>query len=471
MPSTFAGLEIARRSLNTNEAVLDVVGHNIANASTDGYTRQTAVVEATDPYTVPSASNTSPGQFGTGVAVTAIDQARDTLMRSRLVAIQGNEGRLSELTDNLARIEVCYDESGTNGISNKMTTFFNSFQQLSSKPEDQASRIDVIQDGTTLAKQFNSVSSSLTDVRTELVHRVSTTVSEVNKDASDIADLNQQIRVAKATGTQPNDLIDKRDQLVSKLANYIGATATPEKDGEGNATGCVTVSVNGYALVQGDSAKQLPDTYTIASDGTAQITTPTQNISVTNGSLAGTITSIGLIDGYQSDLDTIASTLITQVNTLHSTGYGLDGQTGRNFFTGTSASTIAVSDTISSNPNEVAAATAPLSTSTAATGNGTNAQAIADLSNKQIFGTYTILQKYNSNISQIGSDAASYKSQSSDATQLATQLDTLRSSIEGVSLDEELTSMLQYQRSYQAAARLLTVMDGMLNTLLTGLSG
>jgi flagellar hook-associated protein 1 len=467
--STFSGIEIASRALRVNQQVVDVIGHNVANVNTPGYSRQTAHITETDPYTNPTLYQPGTnGQFGTGVELTAVTRARDEFVAARQQSGMGDQGRLNQLRDYLSRIQDAYAEPAGGGLSSMITDYFNSFQEVARNPENSAARILLRQRGQTLTQQIRNLHGALGKVDQDVQAQVAATVRDANDLARQVAGLNDQIRTISLGGGHANDLMDKRDQLVQKLGTLVGAKEIAELDASGQPTGAVNVVVNGYSLVAGDTAYPLPTTFTTLG-GVPQLTNGTDLIPVTGGEVAGLIEATTFAARYRADLNTLASTLIGAVNTQHAAGYGLDGGTGRNFFSGTDASDIGIDPAILADPKAIAAASAPLPGQPVAPGNGENARAMAAIASQALFNGDTIGTYYGTHVSQIGSDVKSAETAAANQQQVNQQLETLRSSVSGVSLDEEMTHMLQFQRSYQAAARMLSTFDSLLETIINDL--
>lgn len=466
MPSTFAGIELASRALRVNQRAIDVIGHNVANVNTPGYTRQTYDLAATDPYTVPSFVRPSgPLQIGTGVDLTSIRRVRDGFIEQQLQLAAGEQGELNQLRDLLGRVESLYNEPGEDGLNSALTAFFNAFQELSRNPESGGIRATVRQEGRNLARQFARLTGALAQLQEEIAGRVQNTVTQANNLGRQIAALNRAIRSSLAVGDNPNDLQDRRDTLVRQLSELVGGQVVAETDASGRATGALNISVGTFALVLGTSSFSLPSQITTLA-GTPHLTDGQNSTPVTRGAVAGLMRVSALIDGYRADLDAIASTLIARVNQQHQSGYGLDNSTGRAFFAGTDAASIAVDAAMEADLNAIAAATPPAAGDPVAPGNGDNARAIAGIARERLFGSFTLGDFYGSSVARIGADAQTYQERAANQETATQQLQNLRESLSGVSLDEELTQMLQHQRSYQAAARLLTTMDDILGTLI-----
>lgn len=470
MPSTFFGLEIGRRALSASQLAIQVSGNNTANVNTPGYSRQVVRFAQTDPYTYPTLAYPRPGQMGTGVTIASINQVRDEFIDRRIYGANSAQYALNNLRDIVSRVEEAYNEPGTSGIGQLMTNFFNSFADLSANPESGALRSTVRNRAQTLVSAIQSVNTTLTALTPDIQAKVDVQVKEVNDLAKQISLMNTQIRVGVALGDNPNDLLDIRNSLVDKLSQLVDVQITNTVNpNTGRGTGEIQINVGGFLLVQGDAAQDLPTTIT-ATHNTLGLTTANGDaIPLHGGTIYGLVKATTLVDGYKDDLNTLVSGLITAVNTQHRVGYGLDGATARDFFTGTNAADIAVSGTIQNNLDAIAAASPPTPPTPFAPGNGENARSLAALSNAQSIGTFTLNGYYNDRIATIGTDLRSYKIDAENQGKVLNQLQNLQASVSGVSLDEEMTNMMQYQRTYQAAARVLNIMDDTLNRLINGL--
>jgi len=464
--ATFTGLEIASRALKVNQGVLDVVGHNVANVNTPDYSRQTAEIVSTPPDTAYDSANSNfAAQIGTGVDLASITRIRDEFIEQRLQNSQGDQSKYNALNDALKRVEDTFNELSTDGLGKQITATFNAFQEVARSPEGDAARSLLRSQGETVARTFHDIFNGLNNIDTDLKARGAVVVGQVNDLAKQVADLNGQIHIATIVGGHPNDLEDKRDSLVKQLAGMVGAEADPEHDAQGSPTGYVTVRVNGFTIVQDDKTNPLPSTFTMQA-GVPQLTDGSIMIPIKSGEVAGLIQASNKIQGYKADLNTVASTLITQVNTQHAAGYGLDGLTGRNFFSGTDASDIGVDANIEGNLNAIAASTPPPTGGTVAPSNGDNARAIADIGSKLLFGNQTIVAYHSAKMTQLGADAQSADQLATNQEKVVQQLQNMRDSTSGVNLDEELTRMLQYQRSYQAASKMVTTFDSLIQSVI-----
>ncbi|MCS6777561.1 MAG: flagellar hook-associated protein FlgK [Chloroherpetonaceae bacterium] len=472
MPSTFFGLEIGRRALSANQLALQVTGNNTANVNTPGYSRQVVRFAQTDPYPDPTLMHPVPGQLGTGVRVAAVTRVRDEFIDRRIYHANAIYASLQGLRDVVTRVEEAFNEPGNASIGQLMTDFFNAFADLSANPESGAIRSTVRNRAQTLISAFHSVSATLGTIGPDVQSRLESQIRDVNDIARELAALNRQIRASIAVGDSPNDLMDARGALLDRLSQLVDVQIVSIKDPTtGLQTGDLRVSVGGFLLVEGDYAGTLPSAVAMQSGVHGLKTTVGDFIPLYGGSLHGLIKAKTLVDGYASDLDLLAANLISAVNAQHQIGYGLDGLTARDFFVGTGAADIGLSAAVLNSLDAIAAAAPPVFPNPFAPGNGDNARAIAALSHVAVIGTFSLNEYYNDRIATIGSDLRTYRLQAANQQKVLNQLQTLQASVSGVSLDEELTQMLQYQRAYQAAARMIDVMDETLDRIINGLGG
>lgn len=470
MPSTFFGLEIGRRALNASQLALQVTGNNTANVNTPGYSRQIVQFAQTDPYAEPSITYPKPGQLGTGVTIASVNRIRDEFIDRRVYQANSSQAALNNLRDVVSRVEEAYGEPSTSGIGQLMTNFFNSFSDLSANPESGALRSTVRNRAQTLVSAFHAANTAISAIAPDLQSKVGVQINEINDIAKQIAVLNKQIRVVVALGDSPNDLQDARGTLLDKLSQQLDIKVTNSVDpGTGKDTGEVQVNVGGFLLVQGDYATPLPTTITSDNNDVGLKTAQGEMVPLHGGTLYGLIKAKSLVEGYEADLNTLASSVIAAVNTQHRIGYGLDGVTARDFFSGTNAADMDVSVNVKDNLDSIAAAAPPAPPNTFAPGNADNARALAGLSRNPVVGTFSLNEYYNDRIATIGTDLRTFKLNADNQEKVLNQLQGLQSSVSGVSLDEEMANMLQYQRTYQAAARVINIMDDTLDRIINGI--
>ena len=215
MAGTFFGLETASRALRANQAVLDVIGHNVSNVDTPGYSRQRTELRPTDPYrsNIPGMSVLA---LGTGVEVSRISRIRDEFVERRLNDALADQGKYRQLSDTLSRVQTTFNDPGDAGLNAALTTFFNSFQDVARHPESVGPRTLVLHNGDDVAKRFKDIFSTLTGTRLDIGNHVKSMVSQVNDLAKQIAGLNTEIQKAISLGGQPNDLSYMIDGIVQQ---------------------------------------------------------------------------------------------------------------------------------------------------------------------------------------------------------------------------------------------------------------
>ncbi|MFY9324326.1 MAG: flagellar hook-associated protein FlgK [Syntrophomonadaceae bacterium] len=370
--SIFMGLEIGKRSIMTHQTALSVTGHNIANANTVGYTRQSPTLVTTRPHYTPNlTSNSGIGQLGTGVEVAYLERLRDAFLDGQIRNENKTTGYWSAIQDTLAKIEVILNEPSNDGLRTVMDQFWESWQDLSAHPESESVRAVVAQRGAALADAFNHTYQQLTELREDVNAFVRVKVDEINSIAQQMADLNQQILSITIAGKQPNDLLDKRDLLIDELSRIADVTVNHDHNG------MVSVQLGGRPLVQGKDFAVM-DTVTDKRGMHQVVWADTKTaVNVNGGELRGLLDARGateldkspsvyaeIIPNMIEDLNQLAKTIILRTNEIHRGGFSLNNQSafpdGMNFFTepadGNWAQMMQVDQQIVDDPKNIAAA-------------------------------------------------------------------------------------------------------------------
>jgi flagellar hook-associated protein 1 FlgK len=323
-------------------------------------------------------------------------------------------------------------------------------------PENVATRNNVLEYGSTVSRSLNQLYTQIEQVRNWQDDSIQSGVDDINRLASQLANVNDQIQRTLGAGQNPNDLQDQRDAILSELANI----ADIQVFGSGGAGDVVTLG--GHVLIQGNSALQLKTEKDPIGHLQIKWASDSSDAQISSGSLGGVLDlQQNILPDYLKSLDDIAGALITRVNEIHSTGYGTDGSTGLDFFTGTGARDIGVNSVLVADPKKVASATAAGSS-----GDGSIALAIANIKSEALLSGATLGDSYRTLVSKIGGDSSNASNMTDAQTSLQQQLLTQQQSISGVSIDEELTDMVRFQQAYNASARIMTVMDEMLGTII-----
>lgn len=484
MAGSFFPLNIAATALQASQVMLDVAAANIANDQTPGYTEETAQLTNTPPYGVPTLESAyTVGQVGTGVEVSAITQSRATYLDGIYRSTQAAVGLYGTQVNDLSTVQSLFGEPGSSGLSSAMNQFFQSFQTLAQDPSNGSYQTTVQQDGETLTSQIQSVWANLQSVAQEATAQVGNDTGTVNTYLQEIAQLNGAIANAQTMGEQPNNLLDQQNLILDKLSKLIGITATTTTQPLGaNTLTQVSVTVEGpggtaVSLVDGQKYGSLALSGNPSSGLTLTATDTVGNTTALDPS-SGTIgAGMGLVNTTLNPAVTgslayafnqVVANLASTVNAQSAVGYYQDPtgtwQTGENFFTSSngnpiSAANIEVNPVIASDAGAIPAGATPN------TGDGQNAQAIADIAQQPNGPT----AQYASFISTVGSqvDLAQNLSNTSDA--LLTQITNQRQETGGVSINNEMTTIVAAQTVYQAAGSVAQAADQMLQTLINDL--
>ncbi|CAN5572579.1 flagellar hook-associated protein FlgK [soil metagenome] len=470
--STFGSINTALSGLLAHRQALDIIGHNITNTSTDGYSRRRVELSPMGTWSVP-ALYARPTVSGGGVGVDGVTRIRDEFLEMQALREHGSAARLGTEAEMLTRIEQTVPEPSDVGMAAQLGDFFAAFDDVANTPKDSAARIALLQQASTVASSLNRVSAEMTNTRKAAIAETATLVSQVNSSAKAIAELNDAIAQATAAGLDPHDLSDERDKLVMGLSDLIGVQA---RAGE---NGTVDVTLGGTTLVRGNKAQQLqlaettPLTGAYAGTGLNKVEVQWAidgyPAVVTEGRVAGLLNTANKhVPQAMTELNSVAASLVTTVNALHQTGQGLDtvNDVSLNFWdpAGMTAETIKISTDIAGQPSRIAAASlgaGPL--------DATIAQKIAALHTAS-GGPSDV---YQAMIGRLAVETQATGRRSEIQGEVAAQSDDARLSVSGVNLDEELTNLITTQRAYEASARLLTTVDETLDTLInrTGLVG
>ncbi len=331
MASTFAGIELGKRSIMAHSQQIQTAGHNISNKDTEGYTRQRVQVKAADPLYRPDLSRAeTPGQIGQGTVIESITRLRDEMTDDRIVQ-QGSQESFWETREKYyTMIEQVYNEPYDVSVRTNMDKFWESWQELSVHPESKAARQAVVTRGETLANSINDRYTSLSEIGKMLNGDIESTVKQVNDYAKQIADINGEIVRSKAMGDNPNDLMDRRDVLVEKLSKLVNVTADRRDSDE------YMVHVDGQVLVQGSQYRGFDLVPEVDNNGYDRVVWKDTGLTadVKAGQLGALIElrDVDIREEVQS-VNTMALNFADLVNDVHKAGIGANNVTGLDFFT------------------------------------------------------------------------------------------------------------------------------------------
>jgi len=529
MRSTWHGLETARRSLFAQQAGLNTVGHNIANANTEGYSRQRVNLGATPSMEYPGlGKSTEAGQLGTGVFASEIERIRESFLDVQFRNENKTSGEWEVRTDTLDKIQAIFNEPSATGLSKVLNNFYLSWQALGRDPDKLETRAVVKQATMDLCSEFNNIDAKLQELDNDLGESIEARVDEFNVITNQVVELNKQISTLEVLGDRANDLRDRRDLLIDKLSKLANVTAR-------ETNGVYTVSVGDNVVVNGIAAA-VPITY----DRDANTT----SIPIASGQLGGLVTSRrDYMTTYRTQLDSLVNGMVNGkfevalpneytfdaavttlpykvklpdgtvmdrgtgipagyklpkgtkiefqgINELHSFGYTMQEPATKagNLFETVDGSTtfnagnIRVAKAILDDVRNIASSNTVYKDSggndQTKKGNGDIAAMIGEAvsstidfkdglpPNNAILTKGTVSGYMRAMIGQLGAQTQTAERQVANQDALLNQIENRRQAISGVSLDEEMGNMIRFQQSYAAAARVVSTMDSLLDTII-----
>lgn len=498
MPGLTAGLNIGLSGLRASQNALDVIGHNIANVNTTGYSRQIAGLT----------SNGSLGEgglfFGMGSNLATVQGVRDQLLNLQITNSISRQYGAQTRNQALQTASAIFTDDGTSGISYQLNKFFAAVQKLSAQPEDASVRTNLVGTAQSLIETMQTKYQALQAAQQNADTQVSSLVIQVNALTKQIAALNQKL-AGEGNSTNDNDAMDQRQALADQLAQLVGVqTYIDDKNQmavtlEGGAAPLVA-GVTSFDMI---AQKAATSPYFLQVAVRYDTSLPAKDVTgvLTSGELGAQLdVRDNLLAGYEKQLDELAAGIAYNVNVLHSGGYSLDGtQRNLDFFVGTAGTTnhlpsnvqvppsapplkasddyrgtvmsLAVNAAIAANPSLIAAGGA------AAAGDNSVAKAIADLQTKvgvvdatgagpAAGSTGPFSTFMASLVNQMGTDTSQWSTAASNQENITSALTNQRSSVSGVDLDTEAANLITFQRGYQASARFLSVISQLTEQLI-----
>ena len=458
MPTLMSGLNIALRSLLAQAQAVEITEHNVANAGAPGYRRQAPVLAAAQPDMLYGIDyGLRAGLAGAGVEISSIRRFNAEFYDTRFRASAAAWKQAAAHSQGLSEMEALLNETGDQGMPAQLSAFWNNWQSLAADPTSIPLRTQLLTDAQQLTTAFHDRAVSLSQMRADMNQQIRVKVGEINDAAQQVAALNAQIARYQAAGQQPNDFLDSRDRLLDRLAEISGAVSYFQPDGQ------VAVSIGGRALVSASSSVSLQAQPDPANPSLLLVTWQDgAAFSAKHGELKG-IMQVRDTDIPQqlAALDQLASGMASQVNALHRVGFGLNNITGLDFFTGSDALSLNVNAALDA--PSLAAASAAIQPA-----DGSLADQIAALRDVKTMngGLETLLDFSVHQAALLGQQVQSANEDAVFQQQITTVIDEQRESLGGVSLDEEAANLVRYQKAYQAAARIMTAYDEMLDQII-----
>jgi flagellar hook-associated protein 1 len=451
MSSLNASLSTALSGLIAEQGALEATTNNVANVSTPGYSREAPVLVASDPVVV------DPLTFGTGVTLQSVESIRDPILESQIQQQTQSQGQFSTLASSLQQTQVNFT-TNNGDIGTAISNFFDSINQLSTNPADLSLRQGVLTAAGNLATSFNTTANNLTHQRGNLDLNVVQTVGQINQFTQQIAQLNGQISNLQNVGENAGTFIDQRTQLIDQLSSLVDVSVIPSDNT------LTLTTANGTPLVAGRQSFQL-QTQTNSSglhDIYSQGTDITRTI--VSGQLGGSLQARDQqVPAIQGQLDTLAAGLATAVNAVQVGGFDLNGNPGTNLFNPPPVSGPGAAASLSvaiTGPSLIAAS------SDGTAGSNGNAEAMYVLRNQPIVSGQSPTDYYSGVVFNVGNDTANAAAEQNASGLVLQQLNDQRSSVSGVSLDQEAANMVRYQQAYSASAQVITTINAMMQTVI-----
>lgn len=474
-----SGLFAAKQSMSTTS-------HNIANANTDGFSRQEVRTESS--ITLPEGDYV----IGTGVDIQSIKRSHDDLVEKKLNNSITNHKFNEERTTQLGQVEEIFNEINTEGMNKIINRFFNSFRELANQPENETIRSVVKENAKIVVNDFHRIQKNLDDVRGSINSKIQLAINDINGLAKTVAKLNKEINVQEVSGGMANDLRDQRDRALRTMTEYFPINTYTDNRGE------FVVNIEGVgSIVSGSMVQELSAGATVSDQGNSAdkgdiniffTNRPSVGISdkLKNGILGALLkTRNDEVVGLENQVDELAHGLVLATNSIHRRGFAnhpvpVDASgipipnaasvkvTGLNFFKEPldikrAAEYISLSDEVEDDVNNIA---------TAAEANkpGDNrvAIAISKLQHEKVLGggNTTFEEQYLKSVGNIGLQAGKSKIDQEQSQGILAQAKSFKEKLSGVSLDEEAANMIRYQNAYEASAKVMRASDEMFKSVL-----
>ncbi len=465
MPGLFGNLSLASKALMAHQAAIQVTSRNIANVNNPEHARQRVIMG--DRAFVPTAQ----GPEGTGVEVLTVEQLRDAFLDKQVVRQIADEASLQAQSDALTNAELAMGDRidrstdpasvqdvtrSTSGIGAALDEFFNAFDALAVSPRDIPARNVALQKAQILADRINNADARLATVQSDLATQIEADLNKANVLLSDIARLNSEIADANVRESgSASDLIDRRQGKLEALSGILKIETALIPNGYGQ----IEVRIGGVNFV--DYGQKLGD---LKYDAVNQLLTSTQDLSQTLAAGGGTVDGRlqamkGAIAEARTRVQALAGSLASEVNGK----YDSAGIPPEEFFvtTGLAAGQLVALNSL------IDSSSLKTSSQSLAGGNdyltgiaGLRSSTVAGLGNLTL-GDYT-----RNTVGQIGQVLQGINTRLEESTVIKTALTTQRDAVSSVSLDEETADLMKFQRAYQANARVISVVDELLDTLI-----
>ncbi len=444
-------LDTSKRGIQASESAIDVTANNIANVNTPGYTRRTATfsqLKNGKVKTFGSVSGSSKSE--------EITRSRNRFIDEQYLNQNHSFSKYSSYANLYSQIEDIFAEPKESGLSNHISELWDSWSDLAANPESQAARIIVSDKAVALEKTFNRINSELIHLKEDIAIGVRGNVDDINSRLKLLQSINIQI-----ASNNSDDLLDQRDRIVSELSDFMEIKTKEGDHGE------MTVTTGGQILVSFDTLNMV-EVETVSQGNTTglivKLTNSKTPLDIQSGEI-GSLLNINnkMIPDYLTKLDVVAKSIAEEVNAIHYNGYDLNGNTNINFFNDNinGAGNFKVNAVIKGDPSYIAS-----SNMLEESGNAIVAQAISDIQLNEVINGNSIGEYYDSLVTDIGTNVQKYNNLRDSQEIIVRTIQNQQDSKSGVSLDEELVNLTQYEQGYQAAAKVVGVVQELVDTIL-----
>lgn len=423
MSGLLSTLNTAKSGMNVSQVSIQTTSHNISNINTPGYSRQRVNQSASSPYSMPGKnSNFGAGQIGTGAQIDDVTRIRNSFYDYQYRSESHQYGNTSVKYEYFKNIEGIFNEPSDTAISSSLNSFFNSWSELSKDPQSSGVKSVVIENGKYLSNSINSAFKRLESLEEGLDKQSEYIMDEVNSMLSQLDKLEKNIKIIQGSGKSPNDFLDQRDQLLDNLSFKLNIN-----DKDVKATLKKAYDANGKVTLD-------------------DLTKSGVKIS---GELEGTLSMKQEINKYKDGLKQLANTITSNVNKA----------AGQDIFKAKDGELISINPEMLQEPEKINV-TADI------------ALKVYELKSEKVNingKDMTINTFYNSMIQDLGQSSAAVIRDESNQSKLLENIDSSRSSVSGVSLDEEMISLVQLQHTYSANAKVMSTIDSLLDVVVNGL--
>ena len=423
MSGLLSTLNTAKSGMNVSQVAIQTTSHNISNINTPGYSRQRVNQSASSPYSMPGKnSNFGAGQIGTGAQIDDVTRIRNSFYDYQYRSESHQYGSTSVKYEYFKNIEGIFNEPSDTAISSSLNSFFNSWSELSKDPQSSGVKSVVIENGKYLSNSINSAFKRLESLEEGLDKQSEYIMDEVNSMLSQLDKLEKNIKIIQGSGKSPNDFLDQRDQLLDNLSFKLNIN-----DKDVKAT-----------------LKKAYDT-----NGKVTLDDLTKSGVKISGELEGTLSMKKEINKYKDGLKQLANTITSNVNKA----------AGQDIFKAKDGELISINPEMLQEPEKINV-TADI------------ALKVYELKSEKVNingKDMTINTFYNSMIQDLGQSSAAVIRDESNQSKLLENIDSSRSSVSGVSLDEEMISLVQLQHTYSANAKVMSTIDSLLDVVVNGL--